>query len=187
MRHTLNLTPWLKALGIKVQDDPELVPSVQPVQVISDASGLVHPVLPPISWFGGYVTPVAGQYQGLQVHALAEGGCNIRYLAARPANQNWLTFNITASNIYAGYATAINEVRMGPSALVSTVKKGESPTQVNSSNYPMWYAANNAPRELPDLIYVPHGYWFTLQVDIVNVGLDFAMVVQDCPASEGPL
>ncbi len=69
-----NLARWMDRMGWKRADEPPVLYSVQPVQIVNDASALTPPMLPNAALLGGRQNAVAGQFGMFQIHSVASGG-----------------------------------------------------------------------------------------------------------------
>lgn len=183
-RHNLGVSEWLQRLGIKGGDVPDVVPLIQPVQVVSDASALTSPLIAPVAWAGGVVAAGGvGEYASLTVQALASGGVWIRYLSlsagAAVANPIW---TIAATDPFAAdpLATTATNRNMGPKDVQAIVRIGTSTVQLNADN-PAMQASGLTFQTLPDLTFVPPGSWFAIQLQTANTEVTWAVCVQDAP------
>jgi len=81
MPNVLNFSQWLERLGMKRLDEPEIVHAVQPVQVVSDVSALVSPILPPTAATGGRIIgdAAAARFNTLEFHCRAAGGAAVEF------------------------------------------------------------------------------------------------------------
>ncbi len=70
----LNFARWVERLRLRRSDEPVLIHAVQPVQVVSDVSSLVSPVLPPQGLAGGSRGNVVGVFETFEFRSLAPGG-----------------------------------------------------------------------------------------------------------------
>ncbi|GAH09289.1 unnamed protein product, partial [marine sediment metagenome] len=122
--HTFNFGPWLSRLGLKGGKLPDIMPVVQPVQVVGDASLLVPTLLPPTACYGRLVGGVASNYAALQIRSLAPGGTLLRRVAIT-IQANLLTA-WTVRSVAATFAasTTLTAANMGPEPVVSEVKAG---------------------------------------------------------------
>jgi len=116
-----NLTEWLTRLGFNRTDLPEIAYSVQPVQVVGDASALTSPLLPPLAWLGSNHIPVAGQLSSLAIRSLAPGGTFVRALRSTSPFTVTYVWQVNVAPVALTTTTVLTAFNMGPTPIASTV------------------------------------------------------------------
>lgn len=145
-------------MGFKTGAQPPVVRSVQPVQVVSDATGIVSPELGALASAGARRGPVGAEFATFEFHSLAPGGAQVRLAAG----YNGTTF--TQYYTFGAVAAALNNVitpivyQQNPEVpAVSTVRLGTTVATINggAALNPSLTTTNGATWEFD--IYVPPG------------------------------
>lgn len=190
MKHTFNLSRWLSRLGVKGGDEPLITPSLQPVQVVGDASLLVPPLLPPTAAYGTTVGAVVGQHGAASIQSLAPGGTCIRQLGCGSWSNSvsWLWRVQAAAPTYAASnVLTAREMWPGMQSIVTagSVIPANLPAGGVNDN-PQFQTPNGFTFGVDDLIYIPTGSFFFIANTIVNAAALISLVLQDLPAAPGP-
>lgn len=183
-RWTYNLFEAMRLLGVKDARQPAIMDeAVVPTMVVGDVSNLAPPILAPTAWYGNYVTGVAGQYSGFSVNSRAAGGCHVRHSYFQYGGNAVVYFLLTSTvqRVLANQATARV---MSPTTPSSVVYYGTNAAAPLTSWIP-WFYNGNSGLVLPDLIFLPRGWWLTVMAFVPNQGAYYNVVVQDVPAAPG--
>ena len=181
---SFNVAELLRQLGLKSVHELPIAPSVQPVLVAGDASGLTPPLLPPTAWAGATIGAVIGQLGGLQVQSLGVGGCWVRQCLFAVGQTTVIPFAITAADpIAGGYATVLTKNEMAPDPTVSVVRVGNDAAALAVGDSPQWRAITSTTVPLIDAVYVPHGWFFTIQNANSNQISYASVMIQEVPAA----
>lgn len=182
MPHSWNLSEWMNSLGLRRQDQPELIHAVQPVEIVGDHSAHTAPILPPTSWAGGTRAAVAAAYSCIEFTSLAPGGSFIRQVVLTAANQTVRHEISLAPGALANVITPIKH-EMGVTATLSTPRLGTLAAEPagGATNF-LDLIPNLPPLRLFDPFYVPAGYTLQLWIAAVNVALSASILWEDCLA-----
>lgn len=178
----INFGRWLERLGFKDGRQPDLIRAVQPVQVVSDVSYLVSPVLPPSGLLGAQRGAAgAGTYAALEIFGGTRGGTvvevgfdlNSGSNITRIRNQAtaWTMANIIAHVpiVWQGGETAA--FRIGT---VTSIGPGTEPAFRTSSN-----------GGVMKQIYVPPGQFTLVSAAVANVTYQIYCMYQEYEAAPG--
>lgn len=171
----LNLGEWLRRLGVKRPGwAPEMVETVFPVHVVSDASALVPPLLPPAAFAGGTFVVALINFGVLQFQARAPGGAFIRLITASlngDVSVRWRLQAAFQALVGSANPTIYN---FGPTPVQSAVQIGEIAALVTTATTdPGRIGFDTLP--WVDEFFIPSGQ--TLYIECVNAGLDLAWSV----------
>lgn len=187
-KHTLNFGRWLERLGFTDGLQPDVIRAVQPVQVVSDASSLVSPLLPPLAVAGGRQTPGGGNIVALEVLSLAPGGTFVRDLnvaAASGSNNNRVAF-VTPTAIASINPTVKAKFEMGPSPTVSRIRIVEI-VAVNIpaiNDIPSLFGLGNSGSRWVDGFYIPTASLLYAYANL-SAQTSFSVTIEDSLAQPG--
>jgi hypothetical protein len=186
-RHTFNLTEWLSRLGIKGNVIPDILPGVQPVQVVGDASLLVPSLLPPTAAYGFTAAGVAGHVFAVQVAARADGGTLIRVGKITSSANAAATWSVSTTPFSFVVGTVLTARNYGQGNVVSAVTAGTvlDANKLSDFDNPCSYVNARQPWGPDDLVWVPKGQFFLINNDSPNLASDCEIVIQDLPAMAG--
>lgn len=176
MGSLLNLTRWMQRLGYRRQDEPSLVYSLQPVQVVGDASQLSPALLGPTVSFGGRLTPAAGSFASISVHVRSEGGALVRGTFASGGGWGWLIQDTVAN----AWLDASLVPQTSHPDWVSLAYIGEHNVGQVGTNEPSVVA--NAVLDLD--VFVPAGMWLFVQ-GLAVAPLGGWLTVEEYPGIRG--
>jgi hypothetical protein len=148
--------------------------------MVGDVSNLTAPLLPPLAWYGGYVIGAAGERGGFSVQSNGPGGCYIREWRFNTSN-GIVAFNVTAAEQFSGYSTLCPASNMAPQPCSALVQMG-SMVAASPADWPRISCLTNTSVGLTDSVYLPRGYWFSVQAAPLAASINFACLVQDVPA-----
>lgn len=187
--HTFNLRTWLSRLGMKGGRVPPILPGVQPVQMVGDASLIVPPMLPPTGYAGGGVACVAPAFSGLSIYSGAPAGCFIRTLTVSPAASGRFTLKIQDTDLTWGTGPTVhNAMQMAEDSTTSVVRSGTVAAGITPNNaYPHAYTRTTEDNLIDvDLILIPQGKYLVMTHAVAGADLWFRVIFQDLPAAPGP-
>jgi len=176
-----NLSHWVTKLGFNRQDQPEIGYSVQPVQVVGDASALTSPLLPPLAWSGGLVPAVAGRVGGIAITSRAPGGTFIRTLRASANLGDWVWTVDAGKHAFTAVQANPPLRQMGPENVTALVEIGTTLVPLNSNVHPNVLNTSDL-GFFSDEFYLPPSGQIYMENSTVNSVLRFAVLIQDCPA-----
>ncbi len=152
----LRLGEWMRRVGANVSEQPQLHYRVQPVTVLSDASALSPPWLPPTALFGtSGLTAAAGKFLSVCLLSRAPGGCalrDVRFIQAQ-------TYNVTvldALPAFTGEAT-VDHFQLGPEAVDSVVRVVALDADPSGAGSPRFSFTGTGSYQFGDVLYVPAG------------------------------
>jgi hypothetical protein len=181
--HSWNLLEWMRALGLKRKEQPDLMHVVQPVEIVGDHSGFSSQLLPPMAWMGGGVGAVVAVYGGIRLVSRAPGGTYIRYLELYTGAGSHIQFEIVETGDTMANLVANMEVSdMGNTPTVSRMEFGTWAALPALGTVAPRFQALASGHVMYDVAYVPPGYTFQLWNITANVLLRGCMMFEDCPA-----
>lgn len=168
----LNLGEWIRRLGVQRTGwSPELDESVQPVQVVSDASSLVPPLLPPFALSGGSFTSNVARTWCAQFQCFAPGGALIRSLRIGNANAAVTRFEFglrtTPIAFFAPQVGVVNN--MAPEPVLGVWTVGDTAAPVLSPSDAQILVPANGTGVLDEMIFVPAGSCLIIEASGVAV------------------
>lgn len=166
---SLNLSEWLRRMGVRPASGAlDVHNTIQPVQVVSDASALVSPLLPP-SAFAGSIVSAGGVFQGLQLQAVSAGGIFVRYLTIATSVASSWGVGLIATPL-AGGVNLVPEV-MEPGVL--SMPQRTSPAAATLGADTAWWIglATNGLYSWVDAFYIPPGQTLLLEASAAITGI----------------
>jgi len=174
--YTWNLEEWVRRL-FKRPDAPEFNYTIQPVQIVGDASALSSPLLPAFAVFGGLRTAVALRHGTLAIQSLAPGGTFLRFLVASGIGNDNFAWTITATPSVLDNLVAMTILNMGPTDVRANLRLGGDATPLGSG-LPV---IKGNPFQMEDVIYIGPGREFKMQSVLANADRRYAAMIQDVP------
>lgn len=171
---SFNLSRWLQRLGFKRGDEPPIVFSVQPVQVVSDVSGLTPPYRPPSQTFGAAVAPGAGQFAAIQLQGGSPGGTFCRLEAVAGFGFAWL--QTAFAPILLAAPTELNGV-VHQEGTADRCFIGDVGSDLAGANVPQLSANAIVSVET----FLPSGQSLFVQVRVPNVPISFQLYTEEFP------
>ncbi len=189
---SLNIGRLVQQLGLKNVRELPVEPSIQPVIIAAQASDLVAPLTPPQAWSGREQAAVVGEHGAMQLLVLNAGGAWVDVWFGRFRGAGELDFRIridpgdplTVDPLTPGTGQIFNT---GPIDVSSAFSSGT--TSVASSGFiPSFYggAANSAAHPGLKDVFVPTGFRLTVQCDVQNEGVLYAIFWRELPAPLTP-
>ena len=184
--HSWNLQEWLRALGIKRADQPDVAQIVQPVEIVGDHSGFTSQILPPMAWMGGTRGGVALVYSGCQLVSRAAGGTYIRILIITQKANAEFGFHIAAApSVMANGVAAMTVSDFGSTPTTSRLQLGTfaalpSPAATTPKLTPQFGGV-----QISDLCLIPPGSVFEAWNAVAGNDMHIALLFEDCPAIAG--
>ena len=182
----LNLGQYLRRMGFKRQDEPPLLFSVQPVQIVSDVRGLASPVRPPSGMLGGVHPGLALENVVFQFQARASGGVFMTMFGGG----NTFVYG------FSGAPTVLNPGNIIQSRLssftpdfapVTTAQLGT----IDAVQRVLWNDGTRAAHrgsfgnllEAKTGVWVPPGVWFIAMMTVIAAIGEFEMIFEE-PAGD---
>lgn len=172
-----NLHEWLRRVGVAhATEQLEYLNTVQPVEIVADASALTSPLLPPTAFAGGEHTNAGANFMAAQIHARAPGGIFLRAaLIGATGNFVWRFGLLPAPAALVAPLTAAIHVMTPPPVqpIRSVVTFSEIAADPLGVTGPTYVAPNRASLTLVDEIYVPSGSAFLMLNNAAGIGLNY--------------
>lgn len=179
-KYRWNLSQWLQRMGVQLGgDQPPLNYSIQPVQILGDASALTSPLLAPLSWFGNSV--LTATFAACTVRSVAPGGSFIRHeivSSSTTTDYAW-GFGLGITSTLGGpfQLTPRDMTPVGSSAIVTT---GDVVASIGVFDNPNVRSTKLHITE--DIIYLAPGREYVIMSATAGRTLSFAFLIQDVPA-----
>jgi len=182
-----NLSEWMRRLGLQSEPQPELLRTIQPVQLVGDATALASPLLPPMAWAGGFQLQLAGSLPGMAVRSLAPGGSFLKIVKASA----FANFGIFLWEIGAGVHsfTAGGGLRplqqMGPDDVTAEVRLGTTLAAqgLSAANFPGVRGFGGDTNLLVDGVYISQGTEFYIEMSNSFPSVSYAVLIHDVQPS----
>jgi hypothetical protein len=187
-RHTFNLHHWLSRLGVKGSEMPPVVPVVQPVQLVGDASLLVPPLLPACAAFGRVVGAVAAEYSSCEIQSRSPGGTWIQLFEATCGTASSHGWRVQAAPLTFSASNTLTAHQFGNGSTLSQVRAGTCAAgqQVTTGDNPGLFTGSYDACRVNGLVYLPFGSYFVHSLQTADRPVSFSVVLQDLPVSSGP-
>lgn len=178
----LALTEWLNRLGVKRPGwAPEMAEMIQPVQVVSDASSLTSPLLPPTALAGGEILAAALRFSAFEFQSRAPGGCFVRTL--RLTANAATTIALVVRSTPLTFVTLVTPTRyaLTPTlpATTSVLRIGDVAALSTLSSDPSFLQPTNAQHVFDDAFYLPPGQFLIGEQKTAAFYIAMSMVWQE--------
>lgn len=177
-----NLSQWVRRLGWKRPDEPPVLFSIQPVQIVSDVCGLTSSLRPPSALWGGEQVGVAAEHGTFQIQAQGPGGLCVRrsygsrnYAYGIAAAPETLTAPVTVlTQNFAPDFPAASSAQIGtiPAAAAAIFNNGLRPVQIGGFGDAVYCQGG---------LWVPPGEWWIMVNATVNDIIAFAFIAEEPP------
>jgi len=182
MPHSWNFQEWLDALGLRRDDQPEIIHAVQPVEVVGDHTAHTAPLIAPTALAGGQRTAIALGYSAIELTSKAPGGTFLERISIDAATLT-LRCALNASPGVMANLVALTKFEMGITPTLSTPRLGSLAAEpvAGPGN---WFlkSSNLITTIIDDVVYVPPGHTFQLWISQVNQVLNVGIRFRDCLA-----
>jgi len=173
---------WLTRLGVVSEEQPEVIPVLQPTISVGDHSGLFAPLPPPTTLFSQFLLPTATQFATFIIIPRAPGGCwfdlfaqiftfvtvQLRTVQVSVSDSPWggaAAADAARTNLFLSTASVLQFVD-DPTAITPSVQVGATGTFNNEIAL--------------DRVYLPPGRVFAFQFGVNDPGIVRAMI-RDVP------
>lgn len=183
MSQQFNFGEWVRRLGYKRSDEPEVIYDVQPVMLVSDVSSLTPEIRGPSALFGGIVIATPGEFGIYEFFSGAPGGAIVGSFAFHTSGISGLTIAIDRpAPVYVASTPVIPQVMQAP--IVSTGRIGRTLASIFDLGLPQLPGGlADGPGFWPgDPLWIPPGIRLLIQAGTVNINLSIAHTVQELPA-----
>lgn len=185
--HTFTFGNWRSRLGFKGGKVPPILPGVQPVQVVGDASLLVPHMLPPTALYGGSITSAVAHYPHLSIRSLAAGGTLIKDTHFMFADAGYLTVGLSTTDVTWNTSDVKSGHQMTSEDTVSIVTIGDAAAaKIPLVDNPTIKTIAALPQGVPGDILIPRGEFLIFCHSAANTLMEVYFALQDLPASPGP-
>lgn len=182
MKTTINFTRWLERLGVKDGRQPEVLRAVQPVQVVSDASLLVSPLLPPSGLAGTEIPAELAERACIEVYGGYRGGALVEFSVTPHSQSMTFLYRVSAAAFTVNNLIPLEDVFFQPDTTVR-VRIGTVLGLV-AAGWPR-FRAGTAVESLKS-VFVPPGVYGLLMSASVNQVVQSWVTYQEFAAAPGP-
>jgi len=176
--YTWNLEEWVRRL-FKRPDAPPFNYTIQPVQIVGDASAVSSPILPAFAAFGGFRSAVVARHSALAIRTSAPGGTFVRFLMLSGGGNDFNQWTVSTTPAVIDNVVPMTVLNLGPTDVSGTFRLGGNAVTLGAG-LPQ---GKGNPFSMEDVIYIPGGSEFLIQAVLQNIDMRFAAMIQDVPVA----